>query len=212
MRARKRWFIAVPLAILVLYFAFSPIVLAQFLLFRPSHGAGTFPTPVFGAPVQSVVFRSPTGRKLQGLFARRASDKFVVLLHTGQTGDLYAHFGLLKTMLMAGCSVFMYDYEGYGDSEGTPSTAALVADADAAFRYLVNAPDIGAREFVTNNSTVPVLMIHGANDKVISVHHLAELRKLSTAPTVALVDGSVNHCNFSTLVLAEHIRKFARGL
>ena len=45
-------------------------------------------------------------------------------------------------------SVFLYDYRGYGASEGTPDEAGTYRDARAAYRYLVGGKQVKAHELV----------------------------------------------------------------
>ena len=43
---------------------------------------------------------------------------------------------MCQALLETGVSVFAFDYRGYGKSEGTPSETGLLADGDAAQRWL----------------------------------------------------------------------------
>ncbi len=54
--------------------------------------------------------------------------------NAGHRGDRAYDLNLLGSL---NADVFLFDYRGYGDNPGVPSEAALVADAQAIWRYLV---------------------------------------------------------------------------
>jgi len=69
----------------------------------------------------------------------------VVLYFSGNAGNrLYRteEFGVFTRL---GCEVFIFDYRGYGENAGSPTEAALAADAQAVWRYATDernvAPD-----------------------------------------------------------------------
>tara|TARA_B100000745_G_scaffold278356_1_gene209351 strand:- start:48 stop:284 length:237 start_codon:yes stop_codon:yes gene_type:complete len=44
-----------------------------------------------------------------------------------------------------GVNVFIFDYRGYGKSEGKPSERGVYRDAEAAIKYLQNRPDVDSK-------------------------------------------------------------------
>jgi hypothetical protein len=86
---------------------------------------------------EDVYFTSADGTKLHGWYVPHPSPKRAVLYCHGNgeyvafNGDLAAH---LRDVLEA--SVFVFDYRGYGQSEGTPHEAGCIADGLAAQRWL----------------------------------------------------------------------------
>jgi dipeptidyl aminopeptidase/acylaminoacyl peptidase len=107
--------VAMVLSLLVgAYLCLSPIVLSNFFLYNPKKVKSYtgIPTNIFGAKGQSVCFTAPTGESLHGFYFEKPGSRFTVLLHHGKGGNLETHFGLAKTMLLAGFAVLIYDYEG----------------------------------------------------------------------------------------------------
>jgi uncharacterized protein len=88
-------------------------------------------------PHEDVWFNSADGTKLNGWLVLHPTSKRVILYSHGNgenvalDADLIA---LLSNRLRA--SVFVYDYRGYGRSEGTPSEAGCIADGQAARAWL----------------------------------------------------------------------------
>jgi fermentation-respiration switch protein FrsA (DUF1100 family) len=60
-----------------------------------------------------------------------------VLVCHGNAGSIANRVWLARAYLAMNCSVLLFDYRGYGRSEGRPSEAGTYLDADVAWRYLV---------------------------------------------------------------------------
>jgi pimeloyl-ACP methyl ester carboxylesterase len=278
MHKQKTYITILSAALLLIggYIGLSPSVTANFLLYLPKRvtSYNNIPEKVFGAKGQSVTFDSSSGHKLYGFYFPKPGAHFTVLLHHGQGGNLITHFGLAKTMLLTGCSVLIYDYEGFGMSGGTASNKAMLSDGIAAYNFLVNKkkieastiiqcgvslgsaiashaaqyypcagvilispyvsinqvaveripfyrlypkflfpqPDMGSLAFISNNKTIPVLLIHGANDPIINANHAKELDKLAQSPHWLVIEPNAHHGDFSTVFLAEQIKLFVQRL
>lgn len=266
-------FLTILSIVIAIYIGFSPQVLSNHMLYmpKPVRAYMNIPTHSFGAQAQPVAFMAPSKNKLYGFYFEKPGSKFTVLLHHGQGGNLETHLGLAKTMLLAGFSVLIYDYEGFGMSTGKASNKAMLEDGVAAYSFLVNTkkiqpsliiqcgvslgsavashiaqrypcaavilispyisihqvaieriplykfypkilfpqPDMGSLSFIKTNRTIPLLLIHGANDPVINVHHAKELNQLAKSPHWLVVEPKAHHGDFSTTFLANQIKLFA---
>ena len=79
------------------------------------------------------------GVRLHAWLVRAAPQASLVTLYLhGNAGNLTHRFLPIREITAAGSSVLMLDYRGYGRSEGSPSEHGLYADADAAYRYLLD--------------------------------------------------------------------------
>jgi fermentation-respiration switch protein FrsA (DUF1100 family) len=88
---------------------------------------------------EDVQFQSADGTKLHGWFVPRPNAKRAILYCHGnaeQVGDLADLVAHLRDTLQA--SVFVFDYRGYGHSEGRPDEAGCIADGRAAQNWLAN--------------------------------------------------------------------------
>jgi len=100
-------------------------------------------------PHEDVYFQSADGTKLHGWFVPHSTPKRSILYchgngeHIAFNAALAAH---LRDTLQA--SVFMFDYRGYGNSEGRPSEAGCIADGQAAQRWLAERMGIEPNEVV----------------------------------------------------------------
>ena len=77
------------------------------------------------------------GNKITALYLPNRSAKFTLLLSHGNAEDLGNDRDWHEELRTAGFSVFAYDYEGYGTSEGKPSETRAYQDEMAAYSYLV---------------------------------------------------------------------------
>lgn len=59
-----------------------------------------------------------------------AFDRGTVVLSTGAAGDMACYLLPARLMVDNGWSVIMYDYQGFGQSEGSPSLATLTDDLE----------------------------------------------------------------------------------
>ncbi len=105
-----------------------------------------------GMPYEDVTFKTSDGVALRG-WAVPAAPPTVASSTGGQTAPpaapwvLYCHgnggnrsFWLPNIALLHGfgVSVFIFDYRGYGESQGKPSERGLYLDAEAAWTWLVD--------------------------------------------------------------------------
>jgi pimeloyl-ACP methyl ester carboxylesterase len=90
----------------------------------------------FHCTFQQVQFKAPDGETLHGwYFLRKGSRKTIMMSH-GNAGSIEARLPLCPLLLQTGSSVFLYDYEGFGKSTGTPTVVKCLDDTVAAFDYL----------------------------------------------------------------------------
>ncbi len=90
-----------------------------------------------GLDFEDVRFISDDGTQLHGWFIERQDAKRAILYCHGNGEDISSNANFvaqLSTSLDA--SVFIFDYRGYGHSEGSPSEAGCIADGLAAQRWL----------------------------------------------------------------------------
>ncbi len=95
---------------------------------------------VLGRPFEDVTFRSGDGTCLHGWFfpAKAISPRnHLVLLHLhGNGGNISHRLDFAQAWLELGLNVFLFDYRGYGRSEGEPSEEGTYRDGQAAVQWL----------------------------------------------------------------------------
>jgi len=76
------------------------------------------------------------GNKISALYLPNPSATFTLLVSHGNAEDLGEDRTWLEDLRRAGFSVFAYDYEGYGTSQGKATEKAVYQDEAAAYDYL----------------------------------------------------------------------------
>jgi len=100
-------------------------------IYYPSRTVGADPSRV-GLRYRDVPFSASDGVRLHGWFIPGRVPTTLLYSHgnAGNIGDRLPIARLLVDQL--GVGVFMYDYRGYGRSDGAPSEAGLASDAQGA--------------------------------------------------------------------------------
>lgn len=76
------------------------------------------------------------GVTLHGWMIGDPSDKSVVVYSHGNAGNISGRVDIAGDIARQGTAVFLYDYRGYGKSEGSPSEDGIYKDGEAVVHYL----------------------------------------------------------------------------
>ncbi|MEO1857125.1 MAG: alpha/beta hydrolase [Rubritalea sp.] len=113
------------------------------LFYYPTKDAPFTPAK-HGYAYEDVTFKASDGVKLHGwwLPTQKKSAKATIVYSHGNAGSLPHHVVFVYWLVDAGYNVMMYDYRGYGKSEGEVSKEGAVEDAKAAFAYAAGREDV----------------------------------------------------------------------
>ncbi len=107
--------------------------------------------------------------------ATRLPGATILLCH-GNGGNISYRLQILQLLHNLGLNVFIFDYRGYGKSEGSPDEEGTYLDAEAAWKYLTESRGIPAEQIV----------IHGRSLGGAIASHLA----VEHTPGALIVDSS----------------------
>jgi dipeptidyl aminopeptidase/acylaminoacyl peptidase len=118
------------------------------LFYQPTVAPTPVPAGLDGAEL--VEFASRDGARLCGWFIRaqgagpNGAAKAATILHVhGNAGNMNDHAWFTEYLPVAGFNVFIFDFRGYGQSEGRPWTRnGLLDDTHAALDYLAARSDV----------------------------------------------------------------------
>jgi fermentation-respiration switch protein FrsA (DUF1100 family) len=102
-----------------------------------------------GLPHEDVRLVAEDGVRIHGWYLPVRDARWVTLVSHGNAGNISHR--LDRALLLQGrlrSSVFLYDYRGYGASEGSPDEAGTYRDARAAYRWLVEEKRVKPDELV----------------------------------------------------------------
>ena len=88
--------------------------------------------------IENVFFKSSNGDTLNGWFLKpKNQTATVTLLHLhGNGGFLLSHLQTISPLIKTGFQIFMFDYSGYGFSQGEAARKNVLTDALSALDYI----------------------------------------------------------------------------
>jgi uncharacterized protein len=108
-------------------------------VYHPSRGLEAKAADL-GRPFEDVYFKTSDGVQLNGWFFPAGTNspraRIALLVCHGNGGNISHRLDLCSALLESGASVFVFDYRGYGKSEGRPGEEGTYRDAQAAHAWL----------------------------------------------------------------------------
>jgi len=102
-----------------------------------------------GLKFEDAHFQSADGTKLHGWYLPHESPRAVMLFAPGNAGNVTNWAEVVKLLREEQrVSVMIFDYRGYGRSQGRPNEAGILADARAARAWLAKRADVAEKEIV----------------------------------------------------------------
>lgn len=114
----------------------------------PDLSAGFSELEQLGIKSEEVRYKTSNGKTLHALYFHLPHSKRVFLFSHGKGNNIYCQLPKAKLFLACGGSVFMYDYQGFGRSEGKPSVEGACDDAVASYDYLVKEKSYTAGDII----------------------------------------------------------------
>jgi len=101
-----------------------------------------------GLDFEGVHFEAADGEKLSGWFIPSDSARGVILFCHGNAGNISHRLESIQIFHRLGLAVFIFDYRGYGQSEGRPTEQGTYKDAEAAWRYLIETRQVDPSQVI----------------------------------------------------------------
>jgi len=136
--------------LLVLFYLLINLFLFLFqsrLVFFPRKEISTTPA-ILGIPYENIYFFAEDGIKLNGWYIPSDSARGVILFCHGNAGNISHRLESIKLFSRLKMSVFIFDYRGFGRSEGKPGEKGTYIDAEAAWTFLIDSKNINPRSIV----------------------------------------------------------------
>lgn len=94
----------------------------------------------FEYSIESILFKSANGHLLNGWWLKPKNTKATITLLQmhGNGGCLVSQFNAISPLVEKGFQAFIFDYSGFGFSEGKPTRNTVLADAISALDYVQN--------------------------------------------------------------------------
>lgn len=103
---------------------------------------------VVGLTFENVFFTAEDDVKLHGWYIPRENAQGTILFCHGNAGNIGDRMGTLAKCHEFGFNVFIFDYRGFGRSEGRLSEKGTYRDAEAAWNYLIKTRGESAEKII----------------------------------------------------------------
>ncbi|HDZ27171.1 MAG TPA: alpha/beta hydrolase [Candidatus Aminicenantes bacterium] len=107
-----------------------------------------------GLEFEDVYFFSSDGVKLNGWYIPAKETRATVLFCHGNAGNISHRIDVIYLFYKLGLSVFIFDYRGYGRSQGRPTEEGLYLDAEAAHKYLIKSRNLNEGSIVVYGKSI----------------------------------------------------------
>lgn len=135
-------YVGVYTAISCLFFALQPYV-----LYQPNRNIYATPQDI-GLSYDDISFNTSDGVGLSGWYVPGNSSKGVILFCHGNAGNIAGRLEYLNIFHRLGFDTFIFDYRGFGASEGKTTEKGTYLDIEAAMDYLVNNRNVSEDEVI----------------------------------------------------------------
>ena len=108
----------------------------RFIFFPAVYPEGSYVAEQQVLNPEEHTFKTPDGVTLHAWFLKAEPAVGTILFFHGNAGNLSQRGEVLRRLRSAGFNVFIFDYRGYGKSEGSPTEAGVYIDGLAAIEYL----------------------------------------------------------------------------
>lgn len=105
------------------------------LIYFPTRGYSNTPADV-ALVYDEMMLTTADGVSIAAWYAPHPTPRGSVIFCHGNAGNISDRLHSIKLLHGMGLNVLIFDYRGYGRSEGKPSEAGTYEDAEAAWRYL----------------------------------------------------------------------------
>ncbi len=139
--------IVITIAGVYLAFAGFLFIFQSHYIYYPERVLSVTPHSI-GLQFESVSFETTDGVQLSGWFVPSESARGVILFCHGNAGNISHRLDSIQIFHQLGLDVFIFDYRGYGQSEGKPTEQGTYKDAEAAWRYLIEERQVKPNEVI----------------------------------------------------------------
>lgn len=138
--------------IVVLLIAYSALGWTLYFMqptfvYKPAREVSYTPDEL-GLDFDNVTLKTADGVQLSSWFVPAEDSGLTVLFCHGNGGNIMHRLDSINILHNMGLNCFIFDYRGYGDSEGKPSEEGTYLDAMAAYEWLTKVRNIPANRII----------------------------------------------------------------
>jgi hypothetical protein len=126
-------------------------------IFFPTHTIELYPGQ-FGLDYEDIHFPSNHRLKLHGWFLPGGPPNRTLIYFHGNAGNVGDRLDQLKLLHGIGMNIFIFDYRGYGISEGELSFDGVTDDSVAAYHYVLSRDDVDPNHIILYGESLGAAM------------------------------------------------------
>lgn len=138
----RRFFICSLTALLIIYYLILPFVLPSLIYIPTKEEIKPF------LNFRDIYIKTSDNVKIDVWYAKAMNNKQTILFCHGNSGNISKYQELASFFSKKGYGILLFDYRGYGKSEGSPSETGLYNDVNAALKFLKE------KEKLSNNQII----------------------------------------------------------
>jgi fermentation-respiration switch protein FrsA (DUF1100 family) len=127
-----------------------------------------------GLKYKDIFFETEDNLKLNGWFIPIDNPRGTLLFCHGNAGNISHRIEIIEIFHKLGLNVFIFDYRGYGKSQGNPSEEGLYKDAQAAYQYILSRQDIDKKRIVIYGKSIGANIATDLASKVEAAAFISE--------------------------------------
>ena len=135
------------IALFIIIFLVSIRYIERHSIFYPMKEIPSTPEAA-GLLYEDVYFKTSDNKLLNGWFIPNENAKLTLLFCHGNAGSISHRLEKILIFHNQGLNVFIFDYRGYGKSQGSPSERGLYKDSFAALSYLTDKRGISKDDII----------------------------------------------------------------
>ena len=126
------------MAVLVFLYAVLLVGCEKKIIFHPAKfPEGYWDPGSLGLKAQDIIFKSDDGINLHGWYVPTPGARATLLWFHGNAGNLSHRLDNIQRLLPLNLNIFIFDYRGYGKSEGEPDEKGIYKDSLAAYNKVL---------------------------------------------------------------------------
>jgi fermentation-respiration switch protein FrsA (DUF1100 family) len=151
LRTLGRFLRQIVLAVVAALVIWSVVIMLfeeKFIFFPSAYPSGLYDEARTLSYLEDCFFTAEDGVRLHAWFARAESPRATLVMAHGNAGNVSHRLPIIRALRERGFNVLMFDYRGYGRSEGTPGEEGVYRDGRAAYDYAAAQSDVDSATIV----------------------------------------------------------------
>jgi fermentation-respiration switch protein FrsA (DUF1100 family) len=143
-----RQILVAALASIILWTVVAMIFENKFIYFPSKYPDGIYEDARFIPNLTECWITTDDGVKIHGWFTLADSAIATLVIAHGNAGNISHRIDFIRRLQRIRFNVLMFDYRGYGRSEGSPDEAGVYSDGRAAFDHALQLPGVDAHKII----------------------------------------------------------------